>query len=142
MPRNGAVSHLSLAELERMLRGRQRELIKLQKRRSRIQKKLDRLDAQIATIGGSSGRHNGSGAGRRARNEVKLPDAIARVLENAGGPMRVPEIADKVRARGYESNSANFKGIVNQALIKDKRFASAGRGVYQMKSAKKEKAGQ
>jgi hypothetical protein len=30
-----------------------------------------------------------------------------------------------VVAGGYRSNIANFKGIVNQALIKDKRFVSA-----------------
>ena len=36
---------------------------------------------------------------------------------------------------GYRSNSANFRSIVNQTLIKDKRFGSAGRGVYQLKKA-------
>jgi ribosomal protein L19E len=37
-----------------------------------------------------------------------------------------------VLAAGYRSNSGNFRGIVNQALIKDKRFTSAGRGLYEM----------
>ena len=40
---------------------------------------------------------------------------------------------DAVLKTGYRTNSANPKGIVNQALIKEKRFAQAGRGVYQLK---------
>jgi hypothetical protein len=45
----------------------------------------------------------------------------------------VGEIVDAVLAGGYHSKSANFRGIVNQTLIKDKRFVSSGRGVYQLK---------
>jgi hypothetical protein len=37
-PRNGAASRLSLSDLERIIRGRQRELSKLQKRRAKVQR--------------------------------------------------------------------------------------------------------
>jgi hypothetical protein len=47
--------------------------------------------------------------------------------------MKVGDIADAVQSKGYRSNSANFRGIVNQALIKDKRFGAASRGLYQLK---------
>jgi hypothetical protein len=41
-----------------------------------------------------------------------------------------------VQKSGYRSNSANFRSIVNQTLIKErKRFGQAGRGIYQLKKA-------
>jgi hypothetical protein len=35
-----------------------------------------------------------------------------------------------VQAGGYRSGSANFRTIVNQRLITEKRFKNAGRGMY------------
>ena len=58
---------------------------------------------------------------------------IEGVLGKSGKSMKVGDIAEAVQGGGYRTNSANFRGIVNQTLIKDKRFTSAGRGVYQMK---------
>ena len=49
--------------------------------------------------------------------------------------MPVGDIMDKVLATGYKSKSANFRGIVNQTLIKDKRFAQVERGVYELKAS-------
>jgi hypothetical protein len=66
-------------------------------------------------------------------------------MRDGGKPMSVSEIMEAASASGYRSGSANFRGIVNQTLIKDKRFAQVSRGVYQLKGgdgkAKKEKAG-
>jgi hypothetical protein len=129
-PRNGAASRLSLSDLERMIRGRQRELNRLQKRRAKVQRKLDALDGKIAAISGGG---RGVSAGRRARNGSNLPDTIAQVLARARGPMSVGEIANRALAGGYRTNSGNFKAVVNVALAKDKRFGSAGRGVYRLK---------
>jgi hypothetical protein len=47
--------------------------------------------------------------------------------------MSVGEIVEGVQRRGYRSGSANFRAIVNQTLIKEKLFGSAGRGIYQLK---------
>jgi hypothetical protein len=48
-----------------------------------------------------------------------------------GKPMRVGEIVDAVKSAGYKSNSASFKNIVNQMLIKErKRFQQVDRGIY------------
>jgi hypothetical protein len=33
----------------------------------------------------------------------------------------------------YRSNGANFRGIVNQTLIKESQFTSVGRGMYRLK---------
>ncbi|MEM0983654.1 MAG: hypothetical protein AAGI17_06880 [Planctomycetota bacterium] len=68
---------------------------------------------------------------KRPRNTKKLPDALADVLK--GKTMGVQEAADAVQAAGYQSSSANFRNIVNQVLISDKRFKRVDRGQYTSK---------
>ena len=133
MARPSSTSGLTLSQLERLLDQRRRDLAKLQRQRSRIQKRLDTIDAKIHAAGGTAGGGRGSAGRSRVRNELSLQDAIHHVLSKTSGPMPVGDIMDKVLATGYKSKSANFRGIVNQTLIKDKRFASSGRGVYQLK---------
>lgn len=134
MPRP-STSNLSLAQLERLMRTQRTKVSRLSRQRDKVLKKLDALDAQIASLSGGvgvNGRGRGGGGGR-ARNEVSLQDAIHQILSKAGGPMNIADITAKVLATGYQTNSANFRGIVNQTLIKDKRFSSASRGMYQVK---------
>jgi hypothetical protein len=133
MPRT-ALGGLSITQLEQMLNRRRGEINELEKERRKIQQKLDALDQRIAALGGArgGGRAGRNGSGGRARNEKSLVACLEDVL-SSGKPMQVGDIAEKVKACGYHSNSANFRGIVNQTLIKDKRFGSAGRGLYQLK---------
>jgi len=128
-----ATNGLSLSQLERLLDHRRRDLAKLQKQRSKIQKRLDGIDSRIESIGGPLSGGRGGRRGSRARNAVSLQDAIHQILSRSSSAMQVGDIVDKVRATGYKSNSANFRGIVNQTLIKDKRFTAPSRGVYQLK---------
>lgn len=121
-------SDLSIADLQRLLNSRQRQVEKLQRKRQKLQKRIDAVDAQIVELGGST-----TGAGRRARNTISLDEAIHQVLEKAGKPLPVGDIMQQVQKLGYRSSSANFRGIVNQTLIKDKRFAATARGVYGIK---------
>ena len=129
MPRIAAAG-LTISQLESILNGRRSELAKLQKQRGKIARKLAQLDSRIASLGGARGL---GGAGSRVRNEKSLNDMIVAVLGKSGKAMGVGDIESAVRSGGYRSNSANFRGIVNQSLIKDKRFTSAGRGLYQLK---------
>ena len=122
-------SGLSIIELERILQTRQRELKILLRRRTHIERKLSALDERITRLGGS----RATGRAKRARNDVTLPEAIAKVLGKSRKPMTVGDIMGDVQAAGYRSTSGNFRGIVNQTLIKDKRFTSASRGLYEMK---------
>jgi hypothetical protein len=87
------------------------------------------LEAKIAALGGSARSRGG-----RVKNKLSLNESILAVLKRKGGPMTVGDIVGAVLAGGYTSRSANFRGIVNQSLIKDKRFASTGtRGTYQLR---------
>jgi hypothetical protein len=114
---------MSIVQLERLLNEQRSAVNKLMKRRGVIQRKLDVIDREIGKLGGG---------GVSSRNQVSLPDAMQTALKKQG-TMKVGDIVDAVLAGGYRSKSANFRGIVNQTLIKDKRFTSTGRGIYQLK---------
>jgi len=118
---------LSIAQLEKILDRRRSKLSKLEKQRRKLQQELDELDSTILELGGAGGRHNG-----RAHNDKSLPQTLVEVLTKHG-PTRVGDIVKSVLATGYRTNSDNFRSIVNQQLIKDKRFTAASRGVYQLK---------
>ena len=132
---NGA---LTIAQLERMLENRRSEASELQRERNKLMQRLDTLDRKLGALAGAGMRfRNGAGAGGggggRGRNAKSLVASMEAVLAKSGKPMSVGDIVDAVQSGGYRSNSANFRGIVNQTLIKEKRFASAGRGIYQLK---------
>lgn len=129
MPITARAANLSMGELERLLRKRQRELNALTKKRAKVEKKLQALDERIRAASGT-GLING---GRRAKNELTLIDAIEIAFKGATKPLTVGEIMERVVAAGYQSTSANFRGIINQTLIKGKQFHSAGRGIYGLK---------
>lgn len=130
MSRSGASSGLSIEQLEKLLNSRRNELQKLMRQRAKIAKRLEMLDNRIHDLGGKAG---GRGA-TRARNEYSLLELMETVMKEAGKPMKVGDIMEAVQAKGYRSTSPNFRGIVNQTLIKErKRFAQASRGIYQLK---------
>jgi hypothetical protein len=135
MARPRANGALTIAQLERMLDNRRREMTDLQRERSKLMQRLDALDRRLGALAGSGARfrNGGGGGGGRGRNSQSLVASMEAVLARSGKPMTVGDIMEAVRAGGYRSNSANFRGIVNQTLIKEKRFASAGRGIYQLK---------
>ena len=59
------------------------------------------------------------------------------MLSAASEPLKVGAIVDGVLEAGYHTSSDNFRGIVNQTLIKERRrFVSAGRGLYMAKAKK------
>jgi hypothetical protein len=135
MARRSNGSNMSIAQLEQMLAGRKAELNQKQKEHNRLSARLQQLEGEIRQLGGSAGRRGGRGGGTRARNENSLLETLESVLKSNGKPMKVGDIADAAQKSGYRSNSANFRSIVNQTLIKDKRFTAASRGVYQLKKA-------
>jgi len=110
------------------LRKRQRVASSLQRKRDRLMAQLSEINAEIAALGGATSGLTPTG---RARNAKKLPDALHDVLQ--GHELSVTEAAESVQAAGYVSSAANFRTMVNQALLKDKRFKKVRRGVYTAK---------
>jgi hypothetical protein len=147
MARPASGTNLTIAQLQRVLNDKKAELDKLYRQRNQLQKKMNGLDRQIERVNGGAdglrlgrGMAGGGGGGTRARNEHSLLDTIEGVLRSAGKPLKVGDIMDGVLATGYRSGSANFRGIINQTLIKDKRFGQVERGTYELKGGRKAKS--
>ncbi len=121
------LAKLSTQEIQSELRKRESAIKRLEKARQKAFERLSEIDAQLSELGGSAG-----GVRRRARNDSNLVDALFQVL--SGATMGVTEVASAVQQAGYRTTSPNFRTIVNQALIKDKRFKRVGRGKYTAKA--------
>jgi hypothetical protein len=125
-----SMSGLTISKLETMLDQQKSKKKDLLKERSKLQTQIDKLDRQIAMLdGGTSG--GGYTTSGRARNPKSLVATIEEVLDKHPKGMSVGDIVDAVVATGYKSSSPNFRGIVNQTLIKErKKFDTVERGVY------------
>jgi hypothetical protein len=127
MARPRTLDSLSVADLQKLIAERKRGQSGLRKQRAKLLKELAKIDKQLGNEGG--GRRGG---GTRPRNSMPLAEVLAEVLKS-GKPMKVPDIAAAAQEQGYKSSSPKFTAIVNQTLIKDKRFNATERGVYAMK---------
>ncbi len=118
------VEGLSVSELTAELNRRRRAVESLHRMRDRILAQIDALNAEIAALGGASG----VTASGRARNSQSLADALHTAL--SGKEAGVTQAAERVQSAGYVSTAANFTTMVNQVLLRDKRFKKVRRGVY------------
>jgi hypothetical protein len=76
----------------------------------------------------------GSGKAKVADGRsMSLGDHLQTILRRVRKPVGVPDLVASVQAAGYKSKSKNFHPLVNQMLIKDKRFKKTGRGVYTLR---------
>lgn len=129
------LSKLSLSDLQRELRTRQRStetrFKSLQRRRDGLQQRLDAVDAEMASLASQLGRSARQGGRRRPQNDSNLADALVQVL--TGKTLSVTDVAEAVQKAGYQTSSPNFRTIVNQTLIKDKRIKRVERGQYTAK---------
>lgn len=122
-----ALSGMTISRLETMLNQQRSKKKELLKERTRVQAQLDKLDRQIAALDGAGG-VSSSG---RARNSMSLVATLESVLEKHPKGLSVSDILAAVENAGYKSSSPNFRGIINQTLIKErKKFTSMSRGVY------------
>ena len=146
MPRQAvpstALSSLPLADLHREIARRQQHHPRLRLRRDALLKEIAAIEAELGESGSigvarrgpgrppkaaSSGRPVGRPRGPRAKNKTTLTEALAAALK--GKTMGVAEAADAIRKAGYKSNAANFRIMVNGALMK-KPFKRVERGKY------------
>jgi cell division septum initiation protein DivIVA len=140
-----SLTKVSLQDLLAQLKKHQARLPKLQRKEKKLLKQLTAVQAEIAELGGAattlpksakgSVKQRGRPAGKtskRAKNKVKLADAIVAVLSKDKS-VSVKEIISAVKAGGYVSTSKTFGTIVYQTLGRDKRVKRAGRGKYQLK---------
>jgi hypothetical protein len=117
-----------------MLQKRRSELDSLTRERQRILKQLAAVDARLQAVSGGVSGGGPLTRGGRVRNPMSLVATMEQVLAKAGKPLSVGDIVQGVLDTGYQSGSANFRAVVNQTLIKErKRFANTQRAVYDLK---------
>ena len=133
MPR-AKLSNVSLEALQKEIQRRQKALPKLIAARD----ELNRQIAELQPLGAATPKAEAQVAGklvkkgRRAKNKISLADALAEILKGKKATA-VAEATEAVLASGYKTASGAFKSLVNQTLIKDKRFKSVSRGQYALK---------
>lgn len=107
----------SIADLERLLDEKKARLQNLVQERDRLQKELDKLDAQIqgaASVDGPLTRR--SGRKRRLKNEMSLKAVIKEVLAKNKKGLSLSELETAVTETGYKSGSSNFRNVLYQAV--------------------------
>jgi hypothetical protein len=77
----------------------------------------------------------GGKRGRKAgpKGQSELHNAIRAVLESSAEPMKLVDVAAKVKANGYETKSKNFPVILGLRLSEMKDVKRVERGVYTMR---------
>ena len=107
----------SIADLERLLDERKARLQDLVQQRERLQKELDKLDAQIqgaASVDGPFRRKHGGK--RRVKNEMSLRAAVQQVLNKNKKGLSLADLEIAILETGYKSGSSNFRNVVYQAV--------------------------
>jgi len=124
------LSTLSTTELQSEIKRRSRKLGALQRKRDKLEAQLREVQQEIDGLGGEV---TADGRRRCPRNDQNLADALADLLKSK--TLSVTEAAIEVQKAGYRTTSPNFRTIVNQTLLKDKRFRRVSRGKYTAKAA-------
>lgn len=128
--RIAGLAGLSVADMQREIGRRHRKVKALLSRRAKLASKLAALDHEIQLNGGAApGGAMVGGVRKRAKNATNLVEALAKVLK--GKTMSVTDVSAAVQKAGYQTTAANFRTIVNQALIKNNKiFKKIDRGQY------------
>lgn len=126
---SGKLGAVSFEELQAEMNRRSKVVGRLERKRERLHAELAAVESELSSYGALSA---SGGIRRRPRNEMNLVDTLQSVLKNK--TMSVTDAAQAARDAGYMTTAANFRTIVNQALIREtKVFKKVARGQYTAK---------
>ena len=130
-----SLTKVPISALQGELRRRARGVHALQRKREKLIRQVEEIDAEIREIGGTLGMaapgRAAAGGRKRPRNDMNLVEALSALLKNK--TMSVTEAAEAVQRAGYKTTSASFRTIVNQTLINSGQFKRVSRGQYTAK---------
>lgn len=110
-------------DIEAELRRRRRGFSALLRKRDTLRGRLAEVEQRLKEMGGVDRTRV------RPQNTMNLVEALTQVL--TGKTMGVTEVAEAVQKFGYKTYAANFRTIVNQTLIKNRKlFKKVARGQY------------
>jgi hypothetical protein len=145
-----------------MLEAKEGQLSSLAARRDELASELANVESELAASGGGGavrrgpgrppgkrgpgrppgkrgpGRPKGSGKGKRGpkggpKGQSDLHNAIRAVLKGSAEPMKLVDVAQKVKANGYKTRSKNFGVILGLRLSEMADVKRVERGVYSMR---------
>ncbi|HUS91463.1 MAG TPA: hypothetical protein VM389_02065 [Phycisphaerae bacterium] len=136
MPRP-KLTTMSIADLRREIERRQKLLPGLIAQRDALNREIAELQGLAAPEAREAARPEAAPRKtpkrRMPKNKVPLADALADFMKGKG-KVAVGEAMEGVLAAGYKSNSKDFRSVVNNMLLTDKRFKSVARGVFALKA--------
>lgn len=135
MPRS-RLSAMTIAELRQEIERRQRLLPKLIAQRDTLNREIAELQGLASSEGRQAAKPESAPKKtrrrRRAKNKVGLADALATFMKGKK-KVAIGEAMEGVLAAGYKSNALDFRSVVNNMLLTDKRFKKIGRGEFALK---------
>ena len=135
MPRS-RLSAMTIADLRQEIERRQKLLPKLIAQRDALNREIAELQGLATPEARKAGKPEAAPKRprrrHRAKNKVGLADALA-VFMKGKKKVAIGEAMEGVLAAGYKSNARNFRSVVNNMLLTDKRFKKVGRGVFALK---------
>ena len=84
----------------------------MQTRRAKIQKELDKVDAEILVLTGTSG----SRRGPRSKNKLSLRETVLELLKRNKKGYALAELSRTILDSGYKTASTNFRNVLYQCL--------------------------
>jgi hypothetical protein len=133
-----SLATVPLAALQAEIARRQKLLPKLIAQRDALSREIAQLEGAMEKLGGETAAPKApkAAAKRRRRklpkNKINLADALAAFMKGRE-KVTVGEAMEGVLAAGYKSNASDFRGVVNNMLLADKRFKKVERGVFTLK---------
>jgi len=122
---------LSISKLRAFLDQQMDKKRTLLRERKRLLKAVAKVDAKINALEG-----NGSGRPKRGEGSKSLVEVMKETLGTFPKGLKIPQIMEEVQKAGYVSSSDNFRAIVSQALIREKKaFTKLDRGLYTYKKS-------
>jgi hypothetical protein len=100
---------LTVPELERMLTSHRTTLRDLEARRAKLKTELDRVDAEIKALTGTT-------VARRGRNKQSLRLTVLELLKNNSKGYALPDLCQTILDSGYQTTSTNFRNVLYQCL--------------------------
>ena len=134
--RRSRLSTIAIADLRQEIQRRQKMLPKLIAQRDALNREIAELHGlakpavQKETKPQAASRKTRR---RRAKNKISLADALSQFMKGKA-KVTIAEAMEGVLSAGYKTKSKAFRPLVNQTLLKDKRFKSVGRGEFALKA--------
>ncbi len=129
-------ANISVAELEKILLGRKQQLEGLLHRKAELQTQLALIDQEIAELQGNrAGNAYSASARGKLANEKSLREYVLEILAKSKRGMKLTDLATKVLAAGYRTESNNFRNVLYQCLYNTKDvYHDESTGTYRLRS--------